>query len=232
MDVSEFDQFADEYYEQHRAVIRITGEEPDYFAEYKIRVFHEWTGLLGVSGNDILDFGSGIGNSVPHFRTYFPGAKLTCSDVSRRSLDLAESRFPGPKRSVQIEGDRIPSPDGAFDAAFSACVFHHIPHDQHRTWLDELYRVTRPGGILAIFEHNPLNPLTVRAVNSCPFDVNAHLIRARDLAAGFRRSGWEKLNISYHVFFPRALAALRPFERRLSRLPLGAQYSIVATKPA
>ena len=42
----------------------------------------------------------------------------------------------------------------------------------------ELKRVLRAGGACVIFEHNPLNPLTVQAVNTCPFDENAVLIKA------------------------------------------------------
>ena len=110
-----------------------------------------------------------------------------------------------------------------FDVAFSACVFHHIPHEEHAHWLEELRRVVRPGGMVAIFEHNPLNPLTVRAVNTCPFDANARLIRARALKRSLRLAGWRRPALRYHVFFPRRLAALRPLEPLLTWLPLGAQ---------
>ena len=34
---AEFDRFADEYHDQHRANVAVTGEGPEYFAEYKIR---------------------------------------------------------------------------------------------------------------------------------------------------------------------------------------------------
>jgi hypothetical protein len=74
--------------------------------------------------------------------------------------------------------------------AFSACVFHHIPHGEHWGWLRELYRVVRPGGLLSVFEHNPLNPLTLHAVNTCPFDLNARLIQAGQLARQCRAAGW------------------------------------------
>ena len=37
MDIAEFDQFADEYHNLHEANIRITGEGPEYFSEYKTR---------------------------------------------------------------------------------------------------------------------------------------------------------------------------------------------------
>lgn len=224
---AEFDSFADEYDAQHRQNIALTGEDPSFFAAYKIRLFAE---TIGAAAGSILDFGSGIGNSIPHFRTHLPRADLTCADVSEKSSALARARFPGRERYLPIEGDRIPAPDASFDAAFSACVFHHIPHEEHVGWLGELLRVTRPGGRLMIFEHNPLNPLTVRAVNTCPFDANARLISARRLSAAFREAGWNEPRIRYHVFFPRALARLRPLEPALAWCSLGAQYSVEAVR--
>ena len=126
----------------------------------------------------ILDFGCGVGNSIPHFRENFGTGALTCADVSARSIALARERYPGPERFVLIEADRIDLDDDSQDAAFSACVFHHIPHSEHHLLAVELRRLSRPGGVLVIYEHNPFNPLTVRAVRTCPFDANARLIRA------------------------------------------------------
>lgn len=228
MDEAEFDRFADEYDAQHRRNVAITGEDPAYFAAYKIRLF---AADVGPGPRRVLDFGSGIGNSISPFRTFLPDALLTCADVSERSSALARSRFPGGETFTRVEGGRVPAADGTFDAAFSACVFHHIPHAEHVAWLGELRRVTRPGGLLTIFEHNPLNPLTVRAVSTCPFDANARLIGAGALARTIRAAGWTGLRIRYHLFFPRALAALRPLEPHLVWLPLGGQYSILARRP-
>jgi hypothetical protein len=113
---------------------------------------------------------------------------------------------------------------------FSACVFHHIPHEEHVYWLCELRRITRPGGMLGISEHNPLNPLTVRVVNSCPFDENGRLIRASGLVESYRESGWKDVKVQYHVFFPHALAGLRGLESFLSSVPFGGQYSVIGIK--
>jgi hypothetical protein len=97
-------------------------------------------------------------------------------------------------------------------------------------WLKELHRITRTGGLIAIFEHNPLNPLTVHAVNTCPFDENAKLIFARSLAKRLRAAGWASPRIQYNLFFPRGLARLRPLEASLGWLPFGAQYVAYARK--
>jgi SAM-dependent methyltransferase len=231
MEIAEFDRFADEYQEMLRGAIKITGEGPEYFGEYKIEVLTRLAASRKILPQCILDFGSGIGNSVPYFRRHFPAARLTSADVSQRSLDLSEQRFPGMAEGVRIQDNRIPCENDSFDVSFSACVFHHIPHEEHVGWLRELRRVTRPGGMLAIFEHNPLNLLTVRAVDNCPFDENAHLIGAKELVAHFREAGWETPTSQYHLFFPHALSRLRFLEPRFSWIPLGGQYSVAATKP-
>jgi len=230
MDQAEFDRFADEYHDQHRKNVAVTGEGPAYFAEYKIRKLRQVVDRSGISVSRICDFGSGIGNSIPFFRTYFPQASLTSCDVSERSLALSKLRHPDSTNYLLIENDAIPAEPDAFDLVFSACVFHHIPHDEHAMWLRELYRITKPGGLIAIFEHNPLNPLTVRAVNTCPFDENAKLIFARSLAKRLRAAGWASPRIQYNVFFPRGLARLRPLEASLGWLPFGAQYVAYARK--
>jgi len=231
MNEVEFDKYSDEYEAQHKANIAVTGEDPSYFAEYKIRELKSFALRSGILAKTILDFGSGIGNSIPFFRQHFSSAALTCADVSSRSIALSQGRFPGPERYVKVGKDTIPIGGDTFDAVFSACVFHHIPHEEHGLWLRELLRVTRPGGMAVIFEHNPWNPLTVRAVNTCPFDENARLITSAKLRKAMESAGWREARVRYFVFFPRALAALRVLESSLAWLPLGAQYAVCARKP-
>jgi SAM-dependent methyltransferase len=228
---AEFDLLADEYDAQHRANIAITGEGPEYFAEYKLADLAAAVRAGNLAHSHILDFGSGIGNSIPYFRKYFAASVLTCADVSARSLEIARARFPGAETSLLIGRD-LPLPDASEDLVFSACVFHHIPHEEHVHWLAELLRVTRPGGTLAIYEHNPLNPLTVRAVNTCPFDVNARLIGGGAMRRRALAAGWASARIDYRVFFPAALKRLRPLEPRLGWLALGAQYRLLARRGA
>ena len=108
MDKAEFDRFADAYDDQHRENVAVTGESPEYFAEYKIRQLREIVDREQIGVSRICDFGSGIGNSVPFFRKYFPDAALTSSDVSERSLTLGKQRYPGDGSYVLIEDSRMP----------------------------------------------------------------------------------------------------------------------------
>jgi ubiquinone/menaquinone biosynthesis C-methylase UbiE len=227
MKSSEFDKFAHEYAELHRANVAVSGEGPEFFAEYKIRDLRELCASLRRGPPErILDFGAGIGGSVAHVARHFPAARLTCVDVSMASLRIAAQRFPEQGDFVAFDGGRLPFADASFDCVFSACVFHHIEPALHVGLLAELRRVLRPGGLITVFEHNPLNPLTVRAVRTCPFDENAILLRAGTLTQRLVQAGFAGAAARYRLFFPHALRALRPLEQWLQWLPLGAQYYV------
>jgi SAM-dependent methyltransferase len=232
MQESEFDQFADEYRRIHAQSIWTSGENPEFFAEYKIA---DIDGMVKRGEMDephrILDFGAGIGGSIPYFQKYFAKANLICLDVSRKSLEVGRNRFSSEAEFVHYDGHRAGLPDDHFDLALVACVLHHIPHAEHVAVLAELRRMLRPGGSLVVFEHNPYNPLTVRAVRQCDFDKNAVLIRARKLGATMKAAGFCHISCRYRLFFPGFLRALRPLEKRMTGLPLGAQYCIHGRKP-
>lgn len=233
MNEAEFDKFADEYHASLVKGIAVSGESPEYFSEYKIAdIARECPAQAQALYGSVsmLDFGAGIGNSVPYVRQHFPNAQLTCLDLSQRSLDVAAQRFASQAHYVPFNGAQIPYADHHFDIAYAMCVFHHINHADHPALLQELKRVIKPGGSLFIFEHNPFNPLTVQVVNNCPFDENAHLIRAAQMKRRMLGAGFRSANVRYRVFFPHFLRALRPLEAALAWLPLGGQYFARAIK--
>lgn len=230
MEQAEFDKFAEEYSAMHTDNIRASGEAPEYFADYKIRDIAKTLDRL-MDVRTILDFGGGIGTSVPYVRRYFPTAALTCLDVSERSLAIARDRYADAAEYIRFNGKTIPFDTNTFDVAFAACVFHHIDGASHRALLSEIARVIKPNGWLFVFEHNPYNPLTRHAVNTCPFDENAVLIPGRQLRRLFAEIGLSDVKLRYRFFFPRLFSVFRIFEPRLSWLPLGAQYYTCGRKP-
>jgi SAM-dependent methyltransferase len=229
MDVAEFDRFADEYLATHAKNIAVSGESPEYFARYKIdEIKRVWRARGRPDPETILDFGSGIGASVPHFRRNFPAAEIIATDVSRRSLEIAEHRHPGHARFALYGGSGPPAEAASVDLAFSACVFHHIEADEHVGLFSALRATLRPGGALVIFEHNPVNPVTQHIVATCPFDENAVLIPAGVLRRRLIDAGFGTVEIAYTGFFPAPLKALRPLEPAMKGLAIGAQYYALA----
>ena len=225
---AEFDEYSASYREQHAASIRLSGEDVDFFAEYKARDARRLSERAGCEVRTILDFGSGIGNAVQPLLASFPEAELTCLDVSAQSLAVSREAN-GDRPAYRLyDGRTVPFADGAFDLAFTACVFHHIPESEHVALLAELRRVLRPGGLFVLFEHNPWNPLTRHVVASCPFDANAVLISAPAMKRRLKAAGFGQVETRYRIFFPNALKALRPLERLLAPVPLGGQYVLSA----
>lgn len=225
----QFDRYATSYRALHAESIRISGEAPDYFARYKIDELARTSTSVRRSGAPaVLDFGCGIGGSIPWFRSRLPAARLTGVDVSGESLALARAAFPGDVRFEAFDGSHLPFADDSFDIVFASCVFHHIPPEERPGALAEIRRVLRPGGEIFLFEHNPWNPLTRRVVCDCPFDEDAVLLTAPEALQLVRDAGFSASRRTFTVFFPRMLAALRPLERLLAGVPLGGQYYIHA----
>jgi trans-aconitate methyltransferase len=229
VDIAEFDRFAEEYLETHAKNIAVSGENPEYFARYKIEEIRRvWEKRGRPAPRTILDFGAGIGNSVPHFHRSFPDAEIIALDVSDKSLAIAERRFAGMARFERYGGEGPLAPDGGVDLAFSACVFHHIDAGEHVELLKRMRNTLTPDGAVVIFEHNPINPVTQHIVATCEFDEHAVLIPAGTLKRRLHEAGFAKVDIAYTGFFPGSLAAFRGLEPYMKRLPIGAQYYALA----
>jgi hypothetical protein len=84
--------------------------------------------------------------------------------------------------------------------------------------------VTRRGGLTIIIEHNPLNPLTRLAVARCPFDHDAILLGAGESRTMLARAGLHRVHSQHFLVFPVANRLTSSIERRLRRVPLGAQF--------
>lgn len=101
-----------------------------------------------------LDFGCGSGNLTRHLLAL--GFEMVAADVSRGFLDLVARRHRrDPVTTYRLDGERLAGLDDAsFDLVATYSVLHHVP--DYLAAVDELARVTRPGGIVYIdHEHAP-----------------------------------------------------------------------------
>jgi SAM-dependent methyltransferase len=223
-----FDDHAAEYNATVQRAIGAAGESVEFFAELRARLID---GVMDSTndGLSMLDFGCGIGNMTRAVAKRFPRGQFVGTDLSDQSLAKARrlTNEPDRIRFTATLPDRIPFEDGTFDVAFTSGVFHHIEPAARLHWAKELRRVLKPGGRFFLFEHNPLNPLTVRVVRSIPFDRGVVLLGAAYTVRLLQDAGFTASTPHYYFFFPRFLRALRPIEHLLSRVPFGAQYFVV-----
>ncbi len=212
-----FDRYAEEYEELLAESVRASGEGPDYFAEYKCRVLvRAWRPQPGAP---LLDYGCGTGLLTRHLAATFVGREVHGYDPSNESVVRARKRV----QDAKFFSSESELRKGGYGAVVIANVLHHVPVADRATLVSRIAALLEPGGSLFIFEHNPLNPLTRRAVANCRFDDDAILLGPLELPRLLRDAGFSDVKREFIVFFPHALARLRGFEPALARVPLGAQ---------
>ena len=139
-------------------------------------------------GQSALDVGAGTGLLAERLSDHGLGVVALdpfpqmLGQLQRRRLEI---------QTVVAHGDDIPFPDDAFDLAYSVAVMHHIAEPTRvRRTLSEMVRVTRPGGHILIWDHNPLNPYWSLLMRRVPQDTGAErLVPLSELVADLHDAG-------------------------------------------
>jgi SAM-dependent methyltransferase len=225
----EFDSYSADYNGYVNRALAFTGVEVDFFTRVKMEYLLTFMAehVASDTAAAALDVGCGIGNGHHILGGHL--ARLCGIDVSAASIEVAQRQNPWVEYS-HFDGASIPYEDATFDFAFAICVFHHVGLDQRGHLVAEIQRVLKPGGFIVIFEHNPLNPLTMRVVNRCEFDRDAILLKSRTCTDLIRAGGFNDLNCRFILAVPPVNAPLRALDRLLSKMPLGAQYYVAGRK--
>jgi SAM-dependent methyltransferase len=216
-----FDRWSDTYEAEVEHAIAFGGREHGFYLEAKVPLLLELARRAGpLDRVRALDVGCGHGALHP-FLDRLP--RLEGVDSSAAEIEAARGANPQVDYHV-ADARRLPFDDASFDFAFAVCVLHHVDRSDRPAAIGEMARVTRRGGIVAIVEHNPMNPLTRLVVARCAFDDNVELLRARVTRDLLRRARVEVDTAKYFLFFP--TVRLRRLEKRMSAVPLGAQYVV------
>jgi SAM-dependent methyltransferase len=221
-----FDLVADEYDSVFEPHIR------DHYAARRVALFES---LCPQKGR-VLDYGCGTG--LLGERLISRGFDVFGTEYSDRMFEKARSR--GLKGDLLRNG-RIPFEDHAFDLVYCVAVFHHLETPENvRRAIHEMVRVTKPGGSIVIWDHNPLNPFWPILMKRWPQDNgDERLVALEEILGGLRdqpiariswwRSGWMP------EFIPRmGMPLMTLAERLLESTPGIRRYSahnvVVATR--
>ncbi len=113
---------------------------------------------VALEGARILDVGCGLGMYTEAFRRYSPyvyGIEV--------ELERAVAAIPRTAGVAQAAGEAIPFADHTFDLVFSHEVLEHV--DDDRRMVQEMVRVARRGGRIAIFCPNRLWPFETHGIH-------------------------------------------------------------------
>jgi SAM-dependent methyltransferase len=188
-----------------------------HYLEKRVDFVRSWLPLPA----RLLDVGCGTGLLAQ--RLALEGYEVVGLDPSHGMLLQGGSNL----RYVQGDGAVLPFGDAAFDGTITVAALHHIfePAKVAAT-VGEMLRVTRPGGRVVIWDHNPLNPYWPFLMRRLPQDdEDTRLVPAGEIVHALHAAGAHDLRVvrSGWVpdFAPRwALPGFQGLEALLERVPL------------
>jgi SAM-dependent methyltransferase len=225
--IAEFDNFAGSYDLDLEKGISVSGEDKDYFANGRVKLLAMRLLQIGISPLKILDFGCGTGSAIPFLRSQFPQALIVGADVSQKSIENAEQIHKDKNvQFILLENLRL---DQSFDLVFCNGVFHHIPKHERPAAIETIRAVLRTGGCFALWENNPWNPGTRLVMSRIPFDRDADPMNPLESKRMLVAGKFQIARIDFAFYFPKILKLFRCFEPMLFKIPLGAQFQMLAT---
>jgi SAM-dependent methyltransferase len=222
-----FDSYRSNYRDVVQSSIDFSGLPHSFFMRAKADLLRELIAQrLGPEKPAMLDVGCGVGSFHPLLRGMV--GRLSGIDVSSASIVQARADN-GDVDYHAFDGRRFPFDDACFDLVTAICVMHHVAPTEWTNFMNEMRRVVRPGGLVCVIEHNPLNPLTRLAVARCAFDRDAILLGASKARKLMMAGGLREIGARYFLLLPWETKPARRIEGALGSVPLGAQYAAFGT---
>ena len=100
----------------------------------------------------MLDFGCGCGRVLRHWAG-LEGPEIHGSDYNESLVGWCAANLPFVTASVNELEPPLRYEDGQFDLVYAISVFTHLPFDLERAWIEELSRISAPGGLLLLTTH-------------------------------------------------------------------------------
>ena len=207
--------------------IGLSGENQEFFISGRIQ---DLRAQISTGPRRILDFGCGTGKACAHLGQVFPDADIVGADLAEDALDYARAHF-GSARVNFVSLPDLPRLE-RFDLCYINGVFHHIAPRERQQTLRTIRELLKPGGRLALFENNPWNPGTRMVMSRIPFDRDAIPLSYVEARRRVQDAGFGVLSTRFLFYMPKSLAPLRFIEPLFVKVPLGAQYYVLASSPA
>lgn len=142
----------------------------------------------------ILDVGCGTAVLVNALAT---NPKLDVIGVDPSAAMLEQSAA-GQAQLIRAKAEQLPFPDASFDLTISVVAFHHFLSAEAVTKaINEMARVTRPGGWVHVIEVNTKTPLLRSLMRRVPWDRDVRLVSTAELRSGFASAGLVGLQTDY-----------------------------------
>jgi SAM-dependent methyltransferase len=101
----------------------------------------------------VLDFGCGCGRTIRWFLRDPGSTEFYGVDVDAEGIEWCQQHLPRGRFAVNAPEPPLPFPDAFFDVVYCLSVFTHLNEPMQDSWIAELARVLKPGGVLLLTVH-------------------------------------------------------------------------------
>ena len=174
------------------------GVIPAHIRDHYLRKRVKTIGPL-LNGGVGLDVGCGTGLLMAALAPY---GTVRGVDASAGMIEVLRAENRG--EAVQAPSDHLPFADDEFDAVFCIAMLHHVADPTRvRNTLREMVRVTKPGGHVVVWDHNPTNPYWPVIMKRVPQDTGEErLIPAEEILSALAEAGATHSRVTRGGFVP------------------------------
>lgn len=104
------------------------------------------------SFESILDFGCGCGRTFIWW-DLAPGAEFSGTDIDGEAIRWCQENYRWGKFTVNRPLPPLQYADETFDLIYAVSIFTHLNEEFQFRWLEEIRRITRPGGVVLLTLH-------------------------------------------------------------------------------
>lgn len=157
-------------------------------------------GLVRKAQGRVLEIGFGTGANFRYYRNVEQVDAIEPNPAMGKQAVKRIKKIRIPIRLYQAKAEQLPFADNSFDSVVATLVFCTIPEPVRA--LQEIQRVSKPGGKLLLFEHvkmdqkmmgktqEALTPIWKKLCDGCHLD--------RDTLGLVKKSGWDIEKVTSH----------------------------------
>jgi SAM-dependent methyltransferase len=107
-------------------------------------------GVTPRPGLKLLDWGCGHGRVARHFIAHWPKAEICGADIDAENIAWCQANLPGGDFQVAGLWPPMAFEDASCDVVIGLSVMTHLTEDAQISWINEVRRILKPGGIALI----------------------------------------------------------------------------------
>ncbi|OAD18758.1 type 11 methyltransferase [Candidatus Thiomargarita nelsonii] len=127
----------------------------------------------------VLEWGCGPGRVIRHIPSLLQDLDCFGTDYNQESILWCSDNIPGIRFAENNLLPPLPFAENMFDAVYAISVVTHLSEQCCLHWMDELYRVLKPNGLLLIWTNGDRISQLILPEEKAEYDLGHFVVRSR-----------------------------------------------------